>query len=89
MTNNFGGTRSYALSPSSARKLLDNSKRWCMPVDNYIGSMYLHNMLHTYLLHLLLKTQRNLALLFNWVKSLEQNGIESQVEKFTHYIKKL
>lgn len=44
MSNNFGGTRSYAISPFAAQKLLNGSKRWCMPVDNYIGSLYLHGM---------------------------------------------
>lgn len=44
MDNNFGGTRSYAIAPQAAQKLLDGSKRWCMPVDNYIGSLYLHGM---------------------------------------------
>ena len=42
MDNNFGGTRSYAISPNAAQKLLDGSQRWSMPVDNYIGSLYLH-----------------------------------------------
>lgn len=44
MDNNFGGTRSYAISPQAAQKLLNGSERWCMPVDNYIGSLYLHGM---------------------------------------------
>lgn len=44
MDNNFGGTRSYAISPQAAQKLLNGSERWCMPVDNYIGSLYLHDM---------------------------------------------
>ncbi|MBF4434721.1 MULTISPECIES: glycosyltransferase family 25 protein [unclassified Vibrio] len=44
MTNNFGGTRSYAIAPTAASKLLLGSKRWCMPVDNYIGSLYIHHM---------------------------------------------
>ena len=44
MDNNFGGTRSYAISPQAAQKLLNGSEHWCMPVDNYIGSLYLHNM---------------------------------------------
>jgi len=44
MDNNFGGTRSYAISPQAAQKLLNRSERWCMPVDNYIGSLYLHDM---------------------------------------------
>lgn len=43
MTDNFGGARSYALSPESAKKLVKHSDRWCMPVDNYIGSIYLHD----------------------------------------------
>lgn len=42
MDNNFGGTRSYSISPNSAKKLLESSKRWYMPVDNYIGSIYIH-----------------------------------------------
>ncbi|MGY5613763.1 glycosyltransferase family 25 protein [Vibrio brasiliensis] len=44
MDNNFGGTRSYAISPQAAQKLLNGSERWSMPVDNYIGSLYLHGM---------------------------------------------
>ncbi|NOH80830.1 glycosyltransferase family 25 protein [Vibrio sp. RE86] len=44
MTNNFGGTISYAIHPSSASKLLSGSKSWCLPVDNYIGSLYIHEM---------------------------------------------
>lgn len=44
MDNNFGGTRSYAISPQAAQKLLNGSVCWCMPVDNYIGSLYLHDM---------------------------------------------
>lgn len=43
MTNNFGGVRSYIISPSAAKKLVDNSESWCMPVDNYVGSIYIHN----------------------------------------------
>ncbi|RBM42825.1 glycosyltransferase family 25 protein [Vibrio tarriae] len=44
LTNNFGGAIGYALSPQSASKLVNASERWSMPVDNYIGSLYLHNM---------------------------------------------
>jgi len=44
MSENFNGTRSYAIAPQAAEKLLNGSKRWCMPVDNYIGSLYLHGM---------------------------------------------
>lgn len=44
MSNNFGGTRSYAIAPHAAQKLITGSERWCMPVDNYIGSLYLHKM---------------------------------------------
>lgn len=44
MTNNFGGTISYAIHPSAARKLLSCGGKWCLPVDNYIGSAYLHKM---------------------------------------------
>jgi len=44
MTNNFGGTISYAIHPNSAKKLLSGSEKWCLPVDNYIGSAYLHEM---------------------------------------------
>ncbi|MEC8081713.1 MAG: glycosyl transferase, partial [Pseudomonadota bacterium] len=42
MTNNFGGARAYALSPKGAANLLSQSDRWCMPVDNYMGSIYIH-----------------------------------------------
>ncbi|WP_341659408.1 glycosyltransferase family 25 protein [Vibrio sp.] len=44
MDNNFGGTRSYAISPQAAQKLINGSELWCMPVDNYIGSLYIHDM---------------------------------------------
>ncbi|RSD32027.1 glycosyltransferase family 25 protein [Vibrio pectenicida] len=44
LTDNFGGLRCYAISPTAAKKLIKDSERWCMPVDNYIGSVYLHNM---------------------------------------------
>lgn len=44
MTDNFGGARCYVLSPTAAAKLLSGSERWCMPVDNYMGSIYLHDM---------------------------------------------
>ncbi|CAM2826484.1 glycosyltransferase family 25 protein [Vibrio neptunius] len=44
MTNNFGGLRCYAISPRAAKKLVSKSERWCMPVDNYVGSLYLHDM---------------------------------------------
>ncbi|WP_217564205.1 glycosyltransferase family 25 protein [Vibrio cholerae] len=44
LTNNFGGARAYSLSPASAKKLIKGSHRWSMPVDNYMGSLYLHNM---------------------------------------------
>ncbi|WP_391088853.1 glycosyltransferase family 25 protein [Vibrio sp. NH-UV-68] len=44
MTDNFGGLRCYAISPDAAKKLVDHSKRWSMPVDNYVGSIYLHEM---------------------------------------------
>ncbi|MCG9584104.1 glycosyltransferase family 25 protein [Vibrio tubiashii] len=42
MTANFDGLRCYAISPQAAKRLVDNSTRWCMPVDNYVGSIYLH-----------------------------------------------
>ncbi|MGO3408927.1 glycosyltransferase family 25 protein [Marinomonas sp.] len=44
MTNNFGGTLCYAVAPNAAKKLISQSREWCMPVDNYMGSIYLHNM---------------------------------------------
>lgn len=42
MSDNTGGTRSYAIAPTAAIKLLEGANRWCMPVDNYIGTAYLH-----------------------------------------------
>lgn len=42
INSNFWGTRAYAIAPWAAQKLLDASKRWCMPVDNYIGANFLH-----------------------------------------------
>ncbi|QIL85385.1 glycosyltransferase family 25 protein [Vibrio sp. HDW18] len=44
LSNNLGGARAYSLSPESADKLIKGSQRWSMPVDNYMGSLYLHNM---------------------------------------------
>lgn len=44
MSDNFGGTRAYAVAPWAAQKLLDGSKDWSLPVDNYIGASYFHNM---------------------------------------------
>lgn len=44
MSDNFGGTRAYAIAPSSAYQLLNSSKSWSMPVDNYIGKAYIHGM---------------------------------------------
>ena len=44
LTDNFGGLRCYAISPIAAKKLVKNSESWCMPVDNYVGSLYLHDM---------------------------------------------
>ncbi|WP_176429493.1 glycosyltransferase family 25 protein [Vibrio sp. V19_P1S1T109] len=44
LSNNFGGARAYALSPDAATKLLKSSQCWSMPVDNYMGSLYLHQM---------------------------------------------
>ncbi|KPU83412.1 glycosyl transferase [Psychromonas sp. PRT-SC03] len=39
--NNFNGARSYAITPNASRALIA-CRDWCMPVDNYIGSNYLH-----------------------------------------------
>ncbi|MGL4191278.1 MAG: glycosyltransferase family 25 protein [Vibrio sp.] len=44
LSNNFEGLAAYSLSPASAQRLLKGSLRWSMPVDNYVGSLYLHNM---------------------------------------------
>lgn len=44
MSDNFGGARAYAIAPWAAKKLLDGSKRWSLPVDNYIGAPYFHGM---------------------------------------------
>jgi len=43
MDNNFDGTRSYALTPAVAKRFILSSDKWCMPVDNFIGSLYLHH----------------------------------------------
>lgn len=42
MEDNFGGARGYAISPSSASKLIKH--RWSVPVDCFIGLQYLHGM---------------------------------------------
>ncbi|MBY7668186.1 MULTISPECIES: glycosyltransferase family 25 protein [Vibrio] len=44
LSNNFGGARAYALSTVAAQKLIEGSQYWSMPVDNYMGSLYLHQM---------------------------------------------
>lgn len=41
MKNNFGGARSYAISPAAASKLIKHA--WCFPVDCFIGAHYLHH----------------------------------------------
>ncbi|MBM7456316.1 glycosyl transferase family 25 [Oceanisphaera litoralis] len=42
MYDNFGGAQAYALSPSAAKKLVKNSRKWSVPVDNYLGEFYFH-----------------------------------------------
>ncbi|MCJ2378617.1 glycosyltransferase family 25 protein [Vibrio sp. ZSDZ34] len=42
MDANYRGTVSYTLTPSIANKLLAHAKRWYSPVDNYIGSAFVH-----------------------------------------------
>jgi glycosyl transferase, family 25 len=42
MYDNFGGTQAYAISPQKAKKLIEHSQKWSMPVDNYIGEFHLH-----------------------------------------------
>lgn len=44
MSDNFGGTRAYAIAPWAAQKLLSGSETWSLPVDNYIGAPYFHGM---------------------------------------------
>ena len=39
---NYDGTRCYAIAPWAAKTLLESSKKWDIPVDNYIGSFYRH-----------------------------------------------
>lgn len=43
LDNNFGGLLCYAISQSAAQKLVDGCTRWTLPVDNYVGSLYLHD----------------------------------------------
>ncbi|WP_344963445.1 glycosyltransferase family 25 protein [Oceanisphaera sediminis] len=50
MSDNFGGLRAYALAPWAAKKLLNGSKTWSLPVDNYLGAPYFHGM-ESYHLH--------------------------------------
>lgn len=50
MSDNFGGLRAYAIAPWAAQKLLNGSKSWSLPVDNYIGAPYFHGM-ESYHLH--------------------------------------
>lgn len=40
MKDNFGGLRSYAISPSAAMRLIKH--RWCFPVDCFVGANYIH-----------------------------------------------
>jgi glycosyl transferase, family 25 len=42
MYDNFGGAQAYALSPSAAKKLVKKSRKWSVPVDNYLGEFYFH-----------------------------------------------
>lgn len=49
ISNNFWGTRSYAIAPWAAAKLLAGSQRWSVPVDNYIGANFIHGMESYYL----------------------------------------
>lgn len=44
ISDNFWGTRAYAIAPWAAKKLLAGSERWCIPVDNYIGANFMHGM---------------------------------------------
>jgi glycosyl transferase family 25 len=44
MSDNFGGARAYAIAPWAAQKLLNGSRDWSLPVDNYIGDAFHHGM---------------------------------------------
>jgi len=39
------GTRGYSINPTAARKLLENSTHWMVPVDNYIGQSFRHGVI--------------------------------------------
>lgn len=39
------GTRGYSINPIAARKLLENSTHWMVPVDNYIGQSFRHGVI--------------------------------------------
>ncbi len=40
LSNNYGGARSYAISPQAAARLIKH--RWYFPVDCFIGANYIH-----------------------------------------------
>ncbi|MBM7456307.1 GR25 family glycosyltransferase involved in LPS biosynthesis [Oceanisphaera litoralis] len=44
MSDNFGGTRAYAIALWAVQKLLNGSQSWSLPIDSYIGAPYLHGM---------------------------------------------
>ncbi|ELR67905.1 Beta-1,4-galactosyltransferase [Photobacterium marinum] len=48
--DNCTATRGYSLSPSGAKKLLDNSHEWLCSVDNFIGEAYRNKLVSTALL---------------------------------------
>lgn len=49
ISNNFWGTRAYAIAPWTAKKLLMKSESWSIPVDNYIGANFIHGIESYYL----------------------------------------
>ncbi|KUJ00592.1 glycosyltransferase family 25 protein [Vibrio sp. MEBiC08052] len=41
--DNRGGTRGYSITPSAAKKFVENSDEWLCGVDNFIGDSYRHD----------------------------------------------
>ncbi|MDW6091549.1 glycosyltransferase family 25 protein [Vibrio rhizosphaerae] len=41
--DNRGGTRGYSITPSAAKKFVENSDEWLCAVDNFIGESYWHD----------------------------------------------
>ncbi|CZF80161.1 Lipooligosaccharide biosynthesis protein lex-1 [Grimontia celer] len=57
MKDNYGGLRSYAISPKAAMRLVKH--RWCFPVDCFVGANYIHGQFSYQLTPLLVESHGN------------------------------